>query len=94
MPFLLLFQRTLKLKPYNLFYTIAKTIFTKTHKDLVNRLVKARTSAKLKQADVAKRLGRTQSYISKLEAGQRRVDTVQLSELAAIYKKSLLYFIK
>ena len=71
-----------------------KTIFTKSHKDLVSRLVKARKSAKLKQVDVAKKLGRTQSYISKLESGQRRVDTVQLSELAAIYKKNLRYFIE
>ena len=71
-----------------------KTIFTKEHKDLVNRLVKARKSAKLKQVDVAKKLGRTQSYISKLEAGQRRIDTVQLNELAAIYKKNLRYFIE
>ena len=70
-----------------------KTIFTKSHKDLVNRLVKARKTAKLKQVEVAKKLGRTQSYVSKLESGQRRIDTVQLNELAAIYKKNLRYFI-
>jgi transcriptional regulator with XRE-family HTH domain len=71
-----------------------KTIFTKAHRDLVDKLIRARKAAKLKQSDVAKKLGRTQSYISKIEAGQRRLDTVQLSELAAAYKKSLLYFIK
>ncbi|MDD5281411.1 MAG: helix-turn-helix transcriptional regulator [Candidatus Omnitrophica bacterium] len=71
-----------------------KTIFTKAHKELVVRLVGARKAAKLKQVDVAKKLGRTQSYISKIEAGQRRIDTVQLNELAAIYKKNLRYFIK
>jgi len=71
-----------------------KTIFTKAHKDLVMQLIKARKTAKLKQAQVAKKLGKTQSYISKIEAGQRRVDTVQLNEFAAIYKKKLRYFIK
>ena len=71
-----------------------KTIFTKAHKELAVRLVGARKAAKLKQVDVAKKLGRTQSYISKIEAGQRRIDTVQLNELAAIYKKNLRYFIK
>jgi len=71
-----------------------KTIFTKSHKDLVARLVKARKTAKLKQIDVAKKLGRTQSYISKIESGQRRVVTVQLNEFAAIYKKNLRYFIE
>jgi len=70
-----------------------KTIFTKAHKDLVTKLIRARKAAKLKQSDVAKKLGRTQSYVSKIEAGQRRLDTVQLSELAAVYKKSLRYFI-
>ncbi len=71
-----------------------KTIFTKSHRDLVSRLVKARKLAKLRQIDAAKKLGRTQSYISKIEAGQRRIDTVQLKEFAAIYKKKLRYFIE
>ncbi|MDD5129323.1 MAG: helix-turn-helix transcriptional regulator [Candidatus Omnitrophica bacterium] len=71
-----------------------KTIFTKAHKDLVAKLIRARKAAKLKQSDVAKKLGRTQSYVSKIEAGQRRLDTVQLSELATVYKKNLRYFIE
>ncbi|MFA6130198.1 MAG: helix-turn-helix transcriptional regulator [Candidatus Omnitrophota bacterium] len=70
-----------------------KTIFTKSHKDLVSRLIKARKASKLRQIDAAKKLGRTQSYISKIEAGQRRIDTVQLREFAAIYKKKLQDFI-
>ena len=71
-----------------------KTIFTKSHRDLVGRLIKARREARLRQRDVAKKLGRTQSYISKIEAGQRRIDTVQLKEFAAIYKKKIDFFIK
>jgi transcriptional regulator with XRE-family HTH domain len=70
-----------------------KTIFTEAHKELVANLIKARRACDLKQADVAKKLGRTQSYISKIEAGQRRLDIVQLSELAAIYKKRIRDFI-
>jgi len=71
-----------------------KTIFTQAHKDLVARLVKARKTSGLNQAQVAKKLGRTQSYISKIEAGQRRLDTVQLNEFATVYKKKLRYFIE
>ncbi|MFA5346459.1 MAG: helix-turn-helix transcriptional regulator [Candidatus Omnitrophota bacterium] len=71
-----------------------KTIFTKAHKDLVSRLIKARKAAKLKQAEVAEKLGKTQSYISKIESGQRRLDTVQLNEFASIYKKKLRYFLE
>jgi len=71
-----------------------KTIFTKSHKYLIKQLVRARKDAKLKQEDVAKKLGKTQSYISKIEAGQRRIDVVQLKEFAEAYKKKLDYFIE
>lgn len=71
-----------------------KTIFTKSHKYLVGRLIKSRKQAKLRQQDAARKLGKTQSYISKIESGQRRIDTVQLKELANVYKKKISFFIK
>ena len=71
-----------------------KTIFTDSHKQLVSQLVKARKKVKLRQVDAAKKLGRTQSYISKIESGQRRIDTVQLKEFCRIYKKNLDFFLK
>jgi len=71
-----------------------KTIYTKSHKYLVKQLIRARKEAGLRQEDVAKKLARTQSYISKIEAGQCRIDVVQLKEFAEIYKKRLDFFIK
>ena len=71
-----------------------KTIYTKSHRYMVKQLIKARKKVGLKQKDVAKRLDRTQSYISKIEAGQRRIDVVQLKDFAEIYKKRLDFFIK
>jgi len=71
-----------------------KTIYSEGHKALVEKLIKARQKMKLRQEDVAKLLGRTQSYISKIEAGQRRIDIIQLKEFAKIYKKNLHSFIK
>lgn len=73
---------------------MVKTIYTKAHKNLVKELIKARKAAGLKQEKVAKKLGKTQSYISKIESGQCRLDIVQIRELAAIYKKDLKDFIK
>ncbi|NQU77548.1 helix-turn-helix transcriptional regulator [Candidatus Falkowbacteria bacterium] len=70
------------------------TIYSKEHKHLVDQLKKARKKAGFEQKKVAKLLGMTQSSISKIESGQRRVDVVQLKELANIYKKKLDFFIK
>jgi transcriptional regulator with XRE-family HTH domain len=46
----------------------------------------------LTQAEVARRLSRPQSFISKFETGERRLDFVELQYLARIYRKPLSYF--
>jgi transcriptional regulator with XRE-family HTH domain len=69
-------------------------IYSSGHKFLAQQLKKARESAGLDQKEVAKLLGRTQSYISKIEAGQRRIDVVQLQEFSKIYKKGINFFIE
>ena len=73
---------------------MSKTIYSKDHKFLTEQLKKARVEAGFDQEKAAELLGKTQSYISKIEAGKRRVDVVQLKEFARVYKKSLDYFIK
>lgn len=73
---------------------MAKTIYSKEHRGLVERLKKARKEAGLDQEDAAKLLGVSQSYISKMESGQRRIDIVQLKRFAKLYKKQIDYFIK
>jgi transcriptional regulator with XRE-family HTH domain len=73
---------------------MAKAIYSKDHKFLVEQLKKARIKADLDQEKAAKLLGKTQSFISKIESGQRRIDIVQLKEFAEAYKKPLYYFIK
>jgi len=45
-------------------------------------LVRARERAKLKQSDVAARLGLPASYLSKVESGTRRLDVVELIRIA------------
>lgn len=70
-----------------------KAIYTQDHEKLVGKLKQARIVAGIDQKQAAKLLGRTQSYISKIESGQRRVDVVQLKSFAEIYKKSLDFFL-
>lgn len=71
-----------------------KTIYPKEHKNLIDKLRKAREDAKLDQDKAGKLLNKTQSYISKIESGQRKIDVIQLKEFAKIYKKDINFFIK
>ena len=79
---------------YYTIYAMPRAIYEKEHKAIVERLKKARIEADLGQVEVAKKLGKTQSYVSKIESGQRRFDVLQLKEFAKLYKKSLDYFVK
>ncbi len=70
------------------------SLYSKEHDEIVTRLKQARMQVGLSQLEVAHKLGKTQSYLSKIESGQRRLDVLQLKELAKIYKKSLDFFVK
>ena len=71
-----------------------KTIYSKEHKKIIEKLKKARNDAGLTQAEVGKKFDLDQTFVSKVESGQYRVDTVQLCKFAGIYKKSLDFFVK
>lgn len=62
------------------------------YKNFLMRLIEARKQAGLTQVEVAKRLGKAHSFISKCELGERRVDFVELQQLARIYNKDLSFF--
>ncbi len=66
--------------------------YHKAYKRFLARLVQARRDADLTQVEVAKRLGKAHSFMSKCELGERRVDFVELQQLARIYKKDLSFF--
>ena len=72
---------------------MSKTIYSADHKKIVTLLKKARLENDLDQKTVAKSLGKTQSYISKVESGQRTIDLVELKEFARVYKKKIDYFL-
>ena len=56
------------------------------------KLKETRMEARLTHAEVARMLGRTQSFISKVETRRRRVDFLELQVLAKIYGKSPSYY--
>lgn len=63
------------------------------HLILRQMLIDARIAAGMNQSDVAKKLGKPQSYISKIELGTRRMDVVEFIEiLEAINTDPELFF--
>lgn len=55
-----------------------KSIHTKDYQTFLNMLREARIAADLTQEDLAARLDQTQSFISKCERGERRLDIVEV----------------
>jgi transcriptional regulator with XRE-family HTH domain len=52
------------------------------HQRLTELLIEKRRAAGLKQVEVAEALGRHQPFIANIESGQRRIDVLELLELA------------
>ncbi len=73
---------------------MGKSIRTKEYQSFAEKLKKARIQVGLTQVQVSKKLKRPQSYISKAEAGEQRLDIVELKKFAELYKRNLDYFIK
>lgn len=70
-----------------------KTIHTSEYQKITERLKQARLDSGLKQEDVADKLKKSQSYISKIEAGEQRIDIIELRNIAKLYKKEINYFL-
>jgi transcriptional regulator with XRE-family HTH domain len=62
------------------------------YKGLLRRLREARRQAGLTQVEAARAIGRPQSFVSKCESGERRIDVVELLELSRVYGKTLGFF--
>ena len=70
----------------------SKALQTKRYRTFLARLRAAREEAGLTQAEVGKKVGRPQTWVSKCEIGERRVDFVELEDFAKAYGQPLSYF--
>lgn len=68
---------------------MSKTIWKKEYATFIQKLRQARLNAGLRQIDVAKRLKRPQSYISRVESGEYRLDIIEVKRFAKMYKKDI-----
>jgi transcriptional regulator with XRE-family HTH domain len=65
---------------------LAKTLRSKRYKALIGLLVARRQAAGMTQSDLAARLGKSQSFVARLESGQRRITVVEFMMLAKILR--------
>lgn len=59
-----------------------KSLRTRAHRSLCSVIAEARKHAGLSQQELARRLRRSQSFIAKIEVGERRVDVIEFIEIA------------
>jgi transcriptional regulator with XRE-family HTH domain len=59
-----------------------KSLRSPKQNQLLKLLVATRKAKKFTQSEVAKRLGRTQSFVAKYEAGERRLDVIEFIDVA------------
>lgn len=72
---------------------VAKSIYTSEREALTSLLHQLRVEAGMTQSDLAKRLRRHQSFVSKYEQGQRRLDLVEVREVCVSLGTSLSKFV-
>ncbi len=70
-----------------------KTIYSREYAALLKLLRAARESAGVTQVELAERLGQTQSFVSKVERGDSRLDIIQLRTILQEFEMSLSDFV-
>ena len=73
---------------------MANSLRDPRYRAVVTRLIALRKAARLNQRELAERLGRTQSYVAKVELCERRLDVIQLLELLDALDIDALAFLK
>jgi transcriptional regulator with XRE-family HTH domain len=61
---------------------LPSSVFTQRHQEFIQFLVEARKAAGVTQVELAVRLDRPQSFVSKVERGERRIDVIEFCQVA------------
>ncbi len=73
---------------------MTKFVFTDKHDRFRTALIADRKQANLTRVQVAARLRRPQSFVSKFEKGERRLDVVEFFEVASVIRVDPLRFLR
>lgn len=70
-----------------------KSLNTKKYKIFLKTLFRLRIGSGLRQIDLANSINEHQSFISKIESGERRIDLIELKEIVEALGSNLNDFI-
>jgi transcriptional regulator with XRE-family HTH domain len=73
---------------------VEKAIFTHEHQRLCQQLRDLRLGQNLRQADLAAQLGVNQTFVSKYERGERRLDLIELRQVCSALGTDLVEFVR
>lgn len=73
---------------------MTKSIFTKEYRAFLELLIQMRQTKNITQSVLAKKLKKPQSYVSKYESGERRLDIIETMNIVKVLNISLSDFCK
>jgi transcriptional regulator with XRE-family HTH domain len=73
---------------------VGDTIHSKEYKALLSLIRAARERSGMRQTELAERLGLTQSWVSKIEMGERRLDLEELRQICAALDLDLVKLVR
>ncbi|MEH1927312.1 helix-turn-helix domain-containing protein [Nostoc sp.] len=71
-----------------------KSVFSEEYNRFRQLLIEARKAAKLTQAELSAKLELPQSYVSKYERGERRLDVIEFLQVTQVLEIDPLAFIE
>lgn len=71
-----------------------KSLNSKETRILLEMLYQLRVSVGLRQSDLARMLKVPQSFVSKMESGERRIDLIELRSILLCFKTDLVEFVR
>ncbi|RLC38280.1 hypothetical protein DRH27_02610 [Candidatus Falkowbacteria bacterium] len=72
---------------------MTKAIHQNEYRQIAEKLKIARTEIGFTQKEVAEKINKPQSYISKAESAEQRIDIIELKQFAKLYKKTINFFL-
>ena len=70
-----------------------RSIHDPRYQDLIQKLIELRESKNVTQVELAQRLGKPQSYVSKVEILERRLDVIELIDWLKVLDANIFDFL-